>query len=129
MNSAEWPAMKRVARWIWRALVCVSLLACIATAGVWGWSYWRTFELKEFKYRGENCRVLVQRGKVGVDNDPHVQDEIREGRRLDQERQAMIDQWAANARAMRKRSELAEIYRITGLKKYSDVDKGTLYLP
>jgi hypothetical protein len=62
--------MKRVARWMLNRLVCVSLLGCVAATGIWGWSYWRTFELKQFEYRGERVRILIFRGRLGVDNEP-----------------------------------------------------------
>jgi hypothetical protein len=69
---------------MFKVLVCVSLLGCVAAAGVWGWSFWRTFELKQFEYRGERVRIFIFRGKVGVDNAPELERDRQLGLRIDE---------------------------------------------
>src|SRR5947209_3415420 len=107
-------AMKRAARWMLGGVVCVSLVGCVAVAGIWGWSYWRTFELKQFEYHGERVRLFVHRGRVGVDNDPQVQRETRkareQARRFDEEREAMLNQSILEERAWKARVEREQIY-------------------
>ena len=49
----------------------MSLLLCLATAGLWAWSY-RGMRQVEFRYRGQPRRVWIEGGKVGVDNEPQV---------------------------------------------------------
>ena len=73
--------MKGMKRWRWiiiNAFTVLSLLLCVATAGLWLWSFSAISGLDRYiTYRGQQCRLYLICGKVGIDNSPHVSDIVQ----------------------------------------------------
>jgi len=69
--------VKRLRRILFNALSVLSLLLCLATAGLWAQSYWAEPGLA-FNRKGERCRICVIRGRLVEDNKPQRDDIARQ---------------------------------------------------